>query len=461
MKTRLLIMLVTGLLQTSIFSECDNCQIVEAVNNLQTNTLNALQGDAANSIINTLNTIFVATKNSSGSNEQSVLDKKIDMYTQKFYELYTTGFINTISDINKYHDMTSHGLNQLLKQDINYYLRANTEENNVAKDNHALLTQTVELGDNNIPPDTFLADNLPKYFGIGNPYSSLTSQNIQLPPASAALNVNALLGPDGYTKEEEKNAKLFINQIYRSLTLPETIQIPTKTTKNVTQPLTDQDGNVTMYIPYPYETTTGLKLPYTIAKVSTTKSVKTKIDGKTELTNEYEAMLKKLRSNPNYQKTTTKRRIMLALQSIYHDIILRFYQDRLRDKSKTGTNLSLTEKEKKMATEGLTKQYYDDLKNKSVADVNLETLYTLNKIVYFLHKLHQDNERTQLVLTTTAMSVQPSEHQDKTMAKLKDFFVKKCWDDSSENSDNQKACNAAQTEVEEKMPSTSSITPTQ
>ena len=430
-------------------------------NDLQTNTLNALQGDAANSIVNTLNTIFVTTKNSAGSSEQSVLDKKIDMYTQKFYELYTTSFINKISDINKYQDRASNGLDQLLKQDLSYYLRANTETNNTAKDSHALLTQAVELGDNNIPPDTFLADNMPKYFGIGNPYSSLAPQNTQLPTASAALNINALLGPDGYTKEEEKNAKLFISQIYQSLTVPETIQIPTKTTKNGIQPLTDQDGNVTIYIPYTYKTPSGLTLPYTIAKVSTTKSVKTKIDGKTELTNEYEAMLKKLRSNPNYQKSTMKKRMMLALQSIYHNTILSSYQNRQRGSSKTGTNLSLTEQEKKMATEGLTAQYYDELKNKSVADVNIETLYTLNKMVYFLHKLHKDNEHMQLVLAATAMSMQPSDSQDKTMGKLKDFFVKKCWDDSSENSDNQKACTAAQTEANETMPNPSSITPAQ
>ena len=164
-------------------------------------------------------------------------------------------------------------------------------------------------------------------------------------------------------------------------------------------------------------------------------------------------MLKKLRSNPNYQMQKMKGRIMLALRSIYHEIILNFYQDRLRNNdNKAESSTSLAEKENKMATEGLEPKYYDSLKNKTVADVNLETLYTLNKMVYFLHKLHKDNERTQLVLTTTAMSMQPSNSQDKVMAKIKDFFTKKCWDNSTENSNNQKACLAAQSEVDEEMP---------
>ena len=242
-KIKVFTLLIAISLQTPTFGvdECSNCQIIKAVNDLQTNTLNALQGDNYNSIVNMLNTIFIKEKKNFESYAPSILDKKVDLYAQKFYELYTTNFVNKISDVKKYQSTATQGLEHLLTQELGYYLQANTETNNKTKDQHALLTQMVEPGDNNIPPSTFLAGDLPKYFGIGNPYSSLSTQKMQLPSDSAALNVNSLLGPDGYTKEEEKKAKLFINYIYQSLELPNTVQIPTKTTKNGIQtPATDQ-----------------------------------------------------------------------------------------------------------------------------------------------------------------------------------------------------------------------------
>jgi hypothetical protein len=90
----------------------------------------------------------------------------------------------------------------------------------------------------------------------------------------------------------------------------------------------------------------------------------------------------------------------------------------------------MLEREKYMAMVGLTQTYYNDLKTKSVADVNLETLHTLNKIVYFLYKLHQDNERAQLITSVSGLQTPLSSVQDDvTYIKPIVALIKNgCWD---------------------------------
>ena len=101
---------VLALLQTTVF--CDNSSppsgnngnygnygsdsIVDAINALQTATMNALQGANSTSIVNVLNTIFNVPPSTGNNNttSQSVIDKKIDGYVKNFYSLYATDKIS-------------------------------------------------------------------------------------------------------------------------------------------------------------------------------------------------------------------------------------------------------------------------------------------------------------------------------------------------------------------------------
>jgi len=138
-------------------------------------------------------------------------------------------------------------------------------------------------------------------------------------------------------------------------------------------------------------------------------------------------MVDTLNKNSLYREYKMKVRSRLALRSLYFDSIFRIFQERYKT---TDEDKSLVEKEKDMAQVGLTQEYYNKLKDKSVADVNLETLYTLNKIVYFLHKLHEDNERTQLAVAISGMQVQPLDAQDEAtyIKPIGSLIENKCWD---------------------------------
>jgi hypothetical protein len=58
---------------------------------------------------------------------------------------------------------------------------------------------------------------------------------------------------------------------------------------------------------------------------------------------------------------------------------------------------SMAALEHTMATGTLTDKYLTDLNKASIATVNIETLKALNKLVYFLNKVHVDNERMLLM----------------------------------------------------------------
>ena len=100
---------------------------------------------------------------------------------------------------------------------------------------------------------------------------------------------------------------------------------------------------------------------------------------------------------------------------------------------------SLVEKDKEAAVSGLSKDYYEKLKNKSVAEVNLETLSAIDKLAYFVYKLHQDNERIALIMSVSGMrltgeDVGYSRDFINPIGKLIEY---KCWNDSKDERTNK------------------------
>lgn len=457
------------LLQTSAF--CDDPSgpgsgssngIIQAIKDLHRATINALHGEDDNSIVKVLNKIFIADPSSTGSNKssnnQSIIDKKIDVYVQQFYDLYTTSnFTNqtveigneteinqtgnydhassnnssnsTVTDLLVIERKMKHGVKKQLKREI-YYDTQKTLLDKI-KDISALLLIKAEGGDNNINNSTFSNnESLKSMFTGGSPYG-VFDDSINVTGNNTAtqniLDVNALIGPDSYSKEEgnmANNAKMYINQLIQSSPGPRMFSFPQAT---------DSDGNMTLYLPYA-DTTVTPNTPYKkITGISTQLPIKSCLLG-SDCKSTYQRMLDMLSANAIYQQYKVKTRSAIALRTLYFDGLFRIFQERYKEKE---TDMSLLEKEKYMALSGLTQTYYNNLKTKSVADINLEMLHTLNKVVYFLYKLHQDNQRAQLITSVTGIQAQPADIQDesKYIKPIGALIENGCWVPSSRYND--------------------------
>jgi hypothetical protein len=398
----------------------------------QAKTINALVG--TQSLLDALNKIFVR---GTGSEGQSDLDKKIDMYVSKFYDWYTTtvtkktdGSANNEDvqntrfeadyiEIESAQSAVSDGLKNLLTNELAYYNQAKpltkkddlTDLINLSVDRPGY-SPPVETDDDSQP-------NSVKILGFEKA-ASLTEEtpSKDTPPTFPnALNINSLIGPDVYTQttkekkdtskaenKAKKDAQLYMAYIFQLTPPPKMFVIP----------IPDGSSDITIQLPYTSSANDEQNLM---------KKVKAEDYGKLQTY---------LTENNLYQEYKEKSRVLLALQTLYHNNFLNAYQERLANTSDTDSDslsLSLVEREKQMAMEGL-EMKYEDLKKKTMADVNLETLYTLNKIVYFLHKLHQDNERIQLTSTITAMQAQNQDTQNfntKYIGPLKKLFTNECW----------------------------------
>lgn len=342
--------------------------------------------------------------------------------SNKFNDPSPGRFNNAITKLFTISDAIVNNVSTLLRQEVFYDTQVNLSEKN--KTNAALLIKKVDGGPNNInytPNNISSANNI---LGINtqganikedlNDNAALGSlrKDFNIPSDTGnqdadLINANTLLGIDGYKDDEQlKRAKLFINQILQATPLPPMFIIPPK----------PASGNVTFYLPTADKTNLT---PYTAVN-------------DIEL-NDYDKMVAGLTSNNLFQEYKAKIHSLLGIRSVFIKGILDFLAEREKIKDPSNPNdpnaKSLVEQEKSMASVGLTQQYYDNLKKQSIADVNLEMLYTLNKIVYFLNKIHQDNERTQLMIAVTGMRLQNSDQQDdmKYIQPITSLIRNKCW----------------------------------
>jgi len=446
-------------------------EILGALNDGTSSSILGRLKNNSESLLKALNKIFVGessdpnSKNAALGN-QSDLDKKIDLYIDHYYDWYAadTGFTttidtesvqkaidtevkdkkitSTIGDIIKsfgtpqqynicsIQDAVDTGLEKLLKSDIGYYIDETAIDRK--KDLNALLVEKVEGGSNDIDK-SFLGNDLSK-----NPFGILGFTPDKNMPGG--LSVDALLGPDGYIEDkktkklEETNAKLFVNYVFQSAPLPEGFYIPPK------KPA--KKNKVTVKFPKAI-VASGDNDPKNEVQVST--EIPTDSD---DFKTSYDRMLTYLGENKTYQQYKLQYRTLLALQSLFHGNILGSYQDRVKtaDANNKDKKLpSLVEKEKSMAMEGLVVPY-EELKKKSAADINLETLHALNKLVYFLHKLHQDNERLLLVNTISSMQTIKTlsmGFEGTYITPISKMIANQCWDKNKkindESDDQQKA----------------------
>jgi len=406
------------LLQTQVLAD----PIVVAINQLRTDTINAINGSANTSILNQiigLNTqvtklfddTFKGTFTNNILTSPSTLDDKVTFYTNKFYSLYTTKDFPSLG-FKEISEKNNDSVQKLLTQEIGYNTQRSIDKK--IGDMGMLLSQPIEKDNNNIT-----AENL----GINSndkttitPYGSLDSS--LSPVASNTPTVNDLIGPDTYDETTSNKAKLFISYILRTSLPPKTFYIPSE---NEAVGI-GENGAVSVYLPIP-----STDDPYTTVSVSTYKD----ISGQSQ----YTRMVDYLNTNAKYyQPYKMKTRATNILRTLYIENLFNLYQERTKEKimkdgKETEGSKSLVEKEKDEAFAGLDKKYYDDLKTKSAADVNLEMLRAINKLSYFVYKLHQDNERSTLIMAASGLQLAGQNSQDDSayVNPISTLIKNKCW----------------------------------
>ncbi len=147
-------------------------------------------------------------------------------------------------------------------------------------------------------------------------------------------------------------------------------------------------------------------------------------------------MVSYLKKNSTYQKIRLNSQINNVIKSLFAETLYRPYEKRIINDKKT----SLLATERKLAEAGTSSDYYQELKKQTAADVNLEILHAINKLVYFLQKVHEDNERLAIINTIMVQKLDTftsaqTEYTD--VRALNNLIVNKCWD---VNDDNREIC---------------------
>jgi hypothetical protein len=324
------------------------------------------------------------------------LDGIIADWSKNFYSTSNTnGISSDYTSLNKSKSTLDKNLTTQIGKSIGY--ASQTELNNMAKDHFAVLSNTAFEPNN---AQYLGSRSTPK--ASDNPY---LDQGESVEAIDSPLSIRALLGESYYETDASKNkAKAFISQIEDALPPPKNFYIPNPSESKSSGLglgglMSSNQQNTTLYLPEPStDSRTNTSTPYTSVDYSN---------------DELKALTPWLSDNskaPLYGEYKTIYRGSLALRSLYLDTLLRSYLSRVgttqSDKngnpvkdSSSGNKYnqdSTAALEKAMAEDGMQQSYYDNLAKKSVTEVNLESLHTMNKLVYFLYQLHKDNENIML-----------------------------------------------------------------
>lgn len=406
----------------TVCAESSMDSIVAAINDLNKSTTTSLVGTNSDNtnlltklkefkdqMVSVLNNIFVGVFDSSGTlTAPSVLDNKLTFYSQKFYSLYTTTTFDSL-DFSTKNQATEDAVKYRLSQDLGYNIQRTLPQK--TNDLKLLAIQPFDSDSNN-------SSVTPSQYGSLDPLA---------PTASTIPNVSDLIGKDAYNSEAEQNkAMLFISYLLKSTSPPKNFYIPDKSLA--------KDNSVSVYLPV-----ASGDSPYTSVSIATNSD--------DSGTSEYDRMVKYLNNEYKYyQPYKLKTRSAYVSRTLYLESMLRLYQERIKD-LKNKDDQSLVEKEKEAAVAVLDKKYYEDLKTKSVADVNLEMLRAINRLNYFLYKIHQDNERNNMVSAASSLQLSGADPQDEKayIEPISTLINNRCWDLDNASDDRKKACSQPQT----------------
>ena len=397
-------------------------------NNLKhaiTNSSNATRNQIVNNFDKTFNAEFDKFGNPV---DTSSIIKLTDMIAKNFYNWYMSPtFPSNLSDMTKLNLKekilsNEEGVSTLLSKDFNYNLLRNSSSKD--SDLAALLSAKVEGGNNDIDSKALglpanLADSNNTAFFMHSSIFPQGSFHTKVPGLVTVPNINDLIGADSYLEGSpgQNKAQLFISYLLKAvppqdnLVIPE---IPSQGTKNA-----------------------KIRICSPKSSMSNGSCAMVKVDagsGGSGYLTEYDRMVDYLRKNETYQKYKMAVRTSNILRSVYVEPLYRAYQTRIKKNEKEN---SLTEIEKYLVHEGLEEGYYEKLKNGSMADINVETLRAINKLIYLTHKVHKDNEQLKIIAAINSMiTLKLASIQDGMAAKSVETLIKEeCWKPENEDKD--------------------------
>jgi hypothetical protein len=370
--------------------------------------------------VNALDEFFKGTFNSSGNLVgKSVFFELVDMLSKNFYDWYARSKFplmpkNPLQLSFKKKVLDNEiSIRGLLARDYGYNLLRSSDEKSL--DAAALLSAPVERGANNIRSSALRLPNNLAPFGSPNffTHKSIFPQRSLHDGVKAIENmpsIQDLLGVDSYVvgSPEQQRAQLFIGYILNAGAASESFQIPERPSST--------GSNFRVEVCTPRDLSGERKC----ATIRTNK--------------EYDDMVAYFHGNSAYREHRSNVRNTSILRANNTEPIYRAYQNRIKNRSEN----SQVELERYMAHEGLDEQYYEELKTKSMADVNLETLRAINKLVYFTHKAHRDNEQIKIILSglvAVVTKLASVTQGTMSMRSIGTAIENECWKDPS-----KKAC---------------------
>lgn len=216
--------------------------------------------------------------------------------------------------------------------------------------------------------------------------------------STGIMNMDSLMGPLEYDSQKQiDNAQTFLRVANSFSPPPDVIHISQQ-----------------FRVPYTSATNTDPKHPYEIIKLPDQGAVQ-------KLKNDLE-------SDPEYRQYKMDYRASIAARTTYFNSLLRFYQERMKQKSSDGTvTSSLAKLEHDSVESRMDKEYYTRMSSAELAEVEHEMLFTLIDIHHDLYLLRQQNE--QLIALQALNGLQTSQlgsllGKDKIKAIGKKIFCK-------------------------------------
>lgn len=373
---------------------------------------NSTTGKMPDSVVSSLNRIFIldddAFKNSltkenigKGIPIPGMLDTKIDLYAKNFYQWYGQDAFKAVDiDKNKEKvDVSTAGFfkkygQEALKEDYKLVDKAvNTEVKEYI--DKSLGKKQAKTGGNNtntsVISEKDAKDKLIKQ--VDEYIQNKPAQNGNNTTYPAMLNPLKVFNIDEVSPLTSNQTKEFISSIEDSLPTVRRFYFPPGNT------ITSENTTVSVTVP-----------AYTEANEEKT-SMPLSLDVNNEedwqkFKDRYIGLKASIESNPTYRRYSLKLLSDLAIKSgLISNIAYMFKKREVVDDKKS--KISLAEKERNMALEGLDPTYYGTKDEPlSIAALNLKTLHANNKMIYFMYQILRQIEYANYIQSLKSLQEQ-------------------------------------------------------
>lgn len=413
----LIVMCIMSIYHVTISAQGCPCasdlkEIQKAVNGEAKAIDNKIVTPQADSVVSALSKIFVLQpKTKVGDSGQSILDAKIDLYANNFYKWYGKDAFGAVDiDKNKQTRATSN------KDFFNKYGQESLKENYEAVDKEVnkAVQQYIDksLGKQPVTPRTNSvnqsieseSDAKKNLLKQTNDYI----QGVNNKSYPAMLNPLKVFNVDDKDPLTSNRTEEFIYSVETSLPAVKKFYLPPKEK-------TPANGRI--------EVTTPVYLDAENKEQTTIVLAQNSADGDLDgFKTRYEKIKKLVEKNSTYQRYSLKLLSDLAIKCGLISNIAYMFKKREVTASSTSPKISLAEKERNMALEGLDPAYYGTpAEPLSVAALNLKTLHAQNVTIYFMYQILRQIEYANYIQSLKSLQEQQitSMTDDQDISKIK------------------------------------------